>query len=485
MKKIFIHQNQTKKALIINQEKTILEVLRNYAYVITANCGGMGQCKKCLVEVNGSKVLACQTKIEDNMNIYLENKQDLITPENLAKNESYLVLDIGTTTLVCCLIDKETKQVLKQIARLNPQIMYGADIITRIKQVKDGHLIPMQNIIIQEINSLIKSLLENHKPQRLIIAGNTTMIHLVMGIDPSQIGKYPYQAQFLTSLSFKGDKLNLQADEVLIPPHIGAFLGSDVVLSCLAINLLEQEKPSLFVDFGTNGEMVLKVGDNIWATSTAVGPAFEGTNIEKGMAGIKGAIYSVDYDGKLNFKVIDNEALGICGSGLIDIISILIKEGLLDKSGKLINNQKSSLSKNLIKQTFYITDNVYITQKDIRQFQLAKSAILTGIEILLKKASLKKTELKNVYISGGFGSHINIKSAITCGLIPKTFFKKTTIINNACILGGILLALDSSLLAKGNLLAKKTVVVDLNKEKKFNNYFIRNLTFNNAEEKLQ
>ncbi|MGD9887272.1 MAG: ASKHA domain-containing protein [Bacilli bacterium] len=483
MSKLLIKQGNHQNFIVDYREDNLLEVLRAYGYVLSANCGGRGQCKKCLVEVNGIKQLACETQINDGMIIELpdleETTREDFTPVNHHPYD--VAFDIGTTTLAGYLIDGITSQIVSQKSCLNPQISFGADVISRIKQCQDGHLVLLHQAIIQAINHLIFKFLDDQIPQKIIISGNTTMLHLLLGVDPSTMGKYPYQPCFLDSKHFDGEKYHLQTKEVVVLPSISSFIGADIVAGILAVQLLDRPDLTLFLDLGTNGEMVLKASGKLLATSTAAGPAFEGTNIEKGMGGIKGAISQVAYDQEIKVKTIAGFPEGICGSGLIDIIAILIKEGLIDESGKFVDKNTSPLSSRLKQTRFYITDEIYISQKDVREFQLAKSAIISGMQVLLDQVAKSFLDVVKVYVAGGFGFHMNIQSALICGLFPKQLAGKIIPVGNTGGLGSVLVATNPTLLDECNYIVNHVQVIDLNKEKAFNDYFINNISFYNDE----
>ena len=479
MKRIKIKVKDIEKIIEVNEGDNLLQVLREQGYTINASCGGVGQCKKCMVLVNGEKRLSCQTIITEDMKIELEDL--LHTNQNIMKTNSgdhyHVAIDIGTTTLAGYLIDLDHKEINATYSITNPQISYGADVITRIKACSLGHLEHLHHVIIQAVNDLIMNLMPQGIPKYLIVSGNPVMLHILMKEDPTSIGKYPYTAKFLEKKEFSGDLLNIKTNKVILLPSISSFIGADIVAGCLYIVLLQEKKNVLFIDLGTNGEIILKVEDQLYGTSTAAGPAFEGAMIEKGLGGVKGAISKVSYLDKLIIETISDKPQGICGSGLIDIIAILRKEQILDETGRLVGNPNSPLISNLQDDKFYLTDEVYITQKDIREFQLAKSAITSGIKILLEQAQCPISSLDKVWIAGGFGFYMNKESAIQVGLLPHELEDKMIVIGNSSGLGSVMVAYDHKWIHECEEIAKKVITVDLTKAEKFNQVFMENMYF--------
>ncbi|MDD4212768.1 MAG: ASKHA domain-containing protein [Bacilli bacterium] len=479
MKNLIIHQGKKTTILKVQIGSNLLETLRKHGFFVRANCGGNGHCGKCGLIYNGKKVLACQTIIDEDCEVRLEEPPIFeINPIEIHAHHTYrVVIDIGTTTLAAYLLDGVTHEQLASLSYLNPQISYGADVITRIHACSQGHQQSMHCLIISAINDIIRSFLGLHIPDDLIISGNTVMLHLLMNVDQILMGKAPYRPSFVDHQRLNGTSLNINANKVLLLPSISSFLGSDIVAGCLYAGLLKEMKPTLFIDLGTNGEIVLKANNRFYGASTAAGPAFEGANIEKGMGAFSGAITQVSYDKELSFINIGQEVKGICGSGLVDLIAILLGEGLIDESGLLNSNPKSHLSHCVRQQAFYLTNEVYITQKDIREFQLAKSAIISGITALLEVAQLALSDITKVYIAGGFGFYMNQSSAIRVGLIPEVLKDKLLILGNASGEGAILVAKDQSLLFQCDNIAKSIQTVDLNRMSSFKENFIRYLSF--------
>jgi len=479
MKKVTIRNQEGEKTFYVSQNCNLLTVLREHGYVMNASCGGNGQCRKCAVIVNGEIQLSCQTMVIEDMIVELKNEvkasKKVIIDTKASHN--HIAIDIGTSTLAGYLVDPDHQQVMATYSLYNPQISYGADVISRINHCSLGKLSILHELIIQAINEIITNLLPNQKPQCLIISGNTIMLHILMNEDPTAIGRSPYTTTFLSSKEFPGDSLRIKAEKVMLLPSISSFIGADIVAGCLAVHILQEKGNVLLIDLGTNGEMIIKANKKLFGTSTASGPAFEGANIELGLGGVSGAISAVTYEESLTIETVSGSPEGICGSGLIDIIAILRKEQLIDETGLLRANQESKLTSQIMGDKFYLTDKVYITQKDIREFQLAKSAIISGIMVLLEKAKITLSSLKRVYIAGGFGFHMNKESAVAAGLLPKELEDKIVVVGNSSGLGSVTVACNQSLIETCNKIAAEVTVVDLNKEPKFNQYFIEQIHF--------
>jgi len=302
-------------------------------------------------------------------------------------------VDIGTTTVVCYLVDLIQKKVVDYYSFINPQRKFGADVISRIdfaREKEDGLFI-LQNEIINALNTAIKVLVDRNSIStedivRIVIVGNPTMLHLLLGVDPQTIAISPFVPVFTERIYAKpadiGLKIN-QAGTVEVLNSISAYVGADIVAGVLSTKMYKNPRISLLLDLGTNGEMVLGSSSFMLACSTAAGPAFEGVNISCGMGAVEGAIDSVKIEnGKVHFTTIGAKwPIGICGSGIVDAIAYMLKEGIIDETGKFCD--KNETYKEYLKevngqQAFFITDSVYITQKDIREIQLAKAASQPG-----------------------------------------------------------------------------------------------------------
>ena len=428
--------------------------------------------------------------------------------DNTAKKSYGMAFDIGTTTVVGYLIDLGSGEELSAVAKTNPQIIHGDDVISRIEFVqrqKDG-LEKLQKEIVITLNEIIrettqKAEIDKNNIYETVIVGNTCMHHLFLGLNPIHLAPSPYIPVIKESLSLKvkdipGLSLNPTANIYLLP-NISAFVGADILAGILSTSMWKEDKTILLVDLGTNGEVVLGSKGELWACSAAAGPAFEGARISSGMRAAEGAIDKVKIDNKfINYKVIeDGKVRGICGSGLIDLIAELLKLGLINKSGKLIGREEgnSELSEEIRKRIikgqkgnkFLLvkgkeTENgkpLYLTQRDIREVQLAKAAIFAGIKILLKEVNIPLEDIQEILLAGAFGNFIDKKSAVRIGLLPNLPLKKIESVGNAAGRGAEITLCSNKMREVSEEISKKVKYVELSSRPDFQEEFIKAMIF--------
>ena len=424
------------------------------------------------------------------------------------KSSYGIAFDIGTTTVAGYLVDLNTGEELSAIAKTNLQNIHGDDVISRIgfTQKRKENLEILQREIVNILNEIIKEIVTQagvniNNIYKITIAGNTCMHHLLLGINPSYIAPSPYIPVIKESLNLKAKDIPRLALEptanVFILPNISAFVGADIVAGILAICMWKNEKISLFIDLGTNGEIVLGSKRKMWTCSTAAGPAFEGARISSGMRATEGAIDKVKIDNKsIDYRVIkDGKVRGICGSGLIDLIAELLKLGLINKSGKLIDREEcnSELSEKirkriikgpkgnkflLIKSKETESGNpIFLTQKDIREVQLAKAAIYAGIKILLKEVNISPEDIQKILLAGAFGNFIDKKSAIRIGLIPYLPLEKIESAGNAAGRGAEIVLLSKKMREVSQEISNKVKYVELSSRTDFQEEFIKAISF--------
>jgi len=424
------------------------------------------------------------------------------------KNSYGIAFDIGTTTVAGYLVDLNTGEELSAVAKSNPQIIYGDDVISRIGfvQKQKENLEISQRKIVNVLNEIIKENTQKagvntNNIYKISIAGNTCMHHLLLGLNPSYIAPSPYIPVIKESLSLKvKDIPELSVNptaHIYILPNISAFVGADIVAGILAICMWENEKISLFIDLGTNGEIVLGSKGKMWTCSTAAGPAFEGARISSGMRAAEGAIDKVKMDNKsITYRVIkDGKVRGICGSGLIDLIAELVKLGLINKSGKLIDREECNpnLSEEIKKRIingqkgnkFLLvkakeTENrksIYLTQKDIREVQLAKAAIFAGIKILLKEVNIPQEDIQKILLAGAFGNFIDKKSAIRIGLIPYLPLEKIESVGNTAGRGAEITLLSEKTREICEKISKDIKYIELSSRADFQEEFVEAMFF--------
>lgn len=447
--------------------QTILTFLQqNRIAGIEAPCGGIGRCGKCKVEVAGvGKVLACRTLVADGMHIIIGNEAHAKIAESGIQYNHYkadadettvAACDIGTTTVVCHLIDGRSGEILATQSAPNAQRVYGADVVSRIEQAASGELQKLHETIVMQINSMLKRLCDechvDGTIQRLAVAGNTVMCHLFAGISPESIGIAPFIPEELFDKEYEGKCIGIDCCKTVeILPCVAGYVGADITADVLAVVPEESDGQWLVLDIGTNGEMLLgNQSDGFVCCATAAGPAFEGAEIAMGMPAAEGAITSVKcVDHRLKVDTIGKkDALGICGSGLLDALAVFLELGLMDESGMLLEPDETDaryqeyIGMYRDQACIWLTQDVCVTQEDIRNLQLAKAAIAAGIEILLKEKSFSYRDVTGVLLAGGFGSYLNKESAAAIGLIPKELLEVTETVGNAAGEGAVLAAIS-------------------------------------------
>lgn len=458
------------------QDSEILgDVLKAAGITHNHPCGGKGICKKCTVKVNGEAVLSCRYEIRSDITVTLPEKENILSESGAEENTDFsdnmcFALDIGTTTLALALVSLDRNEIIRVITRPNPQRSFGADIMARIDYCSKSSSELLNKVLINEINGMISET-GVQKALSLYAAGNTTMLHLFRNIDCSGMGTAPYTPAFLKAISSNGEALGLAGVcEIHSLPNISAFIGADIVAGLNLTGLPSENKYNLLIDLGTNAEIVLYSENSLICTSAAAGPCFEGTNISCGMSASDGAIYifSFDKNQKPVFETIGAiPAKGVCGTGLIDIIASLVENGIIDKTGYMEC------------ECYRITDTVYVTQKDIRQYQLAKSAVYSAILTLIKTKDISFDNIDKIYVSGGFSAKISIENAVKTGLLPNISKEKYTALNNSSLLGTVKYALEKNDLTP---YIQNSEYVDLSSDSIFSELFISNMEFENYTE---
>ncbi len=528
-----IRTSKGDKIITIDQPRKLLYVLRENDININAPCGGAGTCGKCRVVVKqndtSEEVLACQTDAENDMEVIvaetgvfkvsLDGKRYI--SECLPDQNSHgfgIAIDIGTTTLVCKLCDLSSGNTLATFGMANPQTSFGADVISRISAVIDGHLDELESSVNNAIVTLIKEVcsaadISTASITSVAIAGNTVMEHLACGVDPTPIGASPYQPSTLFGdmrklKAFSALKDNEHASEcnndsvnasegkfatteAYVAPCIAGYVGGDITCDMLALEMNNSTSPVLLVDLGTNGEMALSSESGILSCATAAGPVFEGARIAFGMPAYIGAISTVALEGEtLAIHTIEDfPARGICGTGLIDTIALLLKLGIIDESGYMLNrsevNDMESIPDDIKNRigtyndvtAFWVTPYIAVTQKDVRNLQLAKAAIAGGIHTIIEEAGFTFSDIEKLAIAGGFGQYLNLENAATIGLIPGDLLPVAECVGNTAI-EGITCALINTC-ARENLeqIAKKCDYIELSTSHTFNEYYMDAMSF--------
>lgn len=452
------------EVFVAKQGEYLSNALINAKKTVPHPCGGMGICKKCTVLVNGKKELSCQYKITEDVVVELLDEGCFLEAAlkkdgHLTENVSFC-LDIGTTTLALALVSQDEKKIIDVKTAPNPQRKFGADVISRIAYCKENGVQNLQECLVEAVNSLISSFNLN-TVRDLFVAGNTTMLHTFFGVDCSSLGTFPYTPGFVDSKTEQAEALGIACVERVISlPCISAFIGADIVAG---LNLIKKEKTkkySLLLDLGTNAEIVLFSENKFYCTSAAAGPCFEGVNISQGMGATNGAIYS--YKDGVASVIGNTVAKGICGTGLIDIIAELLKKGEIDESGFLEAEEVE------------IANGVFIERNDVRQYQLAKSAVYSAIKVLADTVKLSLEDIEELYVSGGFSAKLNVENAAFTGLLPQELKGKCVFLNNSSLLGTVRYACEGGTL---ECFTKKAEYVDLSANDLFSKEFLKNMNF--------
>ncbi len=415
-------------------------------------------------------------------------------------------LDIGTTTVVGRLVDLRTGLDVAVAARSNPQARYGDDVISRIAHVSKERkgLDRLHGAILDCLNDILDELCQTARTAAssvyaASVAGNTAMIHLFLGIDPSTLAQAPYAPVVVGPFQVTAAELglNLLAEaRVRTLPCVAGFLGADAVGVALASRIHRGSATKLAIDIGTNGEIVLSTGDKLLACSTAAGPAFEGARIQHGMRASPGAISSVRVGQDLEWTTVDGEKpLGICGSGLIDAVAEFLRAGIIDPSGRLRNQHElAGQTPKLLARRVRVGKSgnhvllagakesatgrsIVLTQRDIRETQLAKAAVASGIEILLKEAGISATDVSQVLLAGAFGNFIRPDQAVRLGLLPSVSLERVRFIGNAACEGAKHALLSKRLRREAARIAGRISYIELAARPDFQDTFAANIPF--------
>jgi len=411
-----------------------------------------------------------------------------------------VAIDIGTTTLACYLFELVGGRQLAVAAGSNPQSTFGADVISRIGHVREQGeegSEELRRLVVDVLNELITRMarevgIKRDAIYKVTVVGNPTMLHLFLGIDTSAIDHSPYVPVIQNGLTLRAEEVGLAVSpfaKVEILPAISAYVGSDIVAGMLYADMGTKDTIELLLDIGTNGEVVLTVGSRMFACSTAAGPAFEGASISQGMSALNGAIHRVTVeDGELSCSVIGGkEARGICGSGLLDAVAVLREIGLIDNSGRLCRTEhplSSQIEGEGTKARFLLSDGVYLTQKDIREFQLAKGAIRAGIEVMLEHASIGSDDIDRILVGGAFGSSLSPASLLRTGLLPSIHAERIISLGNSAGQGAKLVLLNRRNEQRLQQLIKRTTYIELSFIKGFSQKFIKHMQFPTDEQLL-
>jgi uncharacterized 2Fe-2S/4Fe-4S cluster protein (DUF4445 family) len=525
----------------VQRGDNLLSAVRAAGLGIDSECGGRGTCGDCRVRflegappaapedrlllgaaaVKAGWRLACQASVERDCRIVipalapaagLRILTEAAVPEAAEERPGGRRLaagygaatDIGTTTVVCYLVDLAQARQIGVTAFANPQRAFGADVVSRIVYAHQGRewLAEVQSCLVGAIEERLLELCSRHgvspdAVSHLTAVGNLTMMHLFRGVDPWPLGVAPYRPVFTETPPVAGRVLGfrrLAHVRVRLLPGVGGQIGSDAVAGLLALGLARWRKPGLFIDLGTNGEIVLLSRRVAVGCSCAAGPAFEGVHTSSGMAAVAGAVERVEEeDGRLRLDTIEEgPPLGLCGSGLADAVAVLLRRGLLLPSGRLLaprqvpadvpSGLRARVREDGGQRQFVLHADesgkpILLTQADIRQVQLAKAAVRTGAESVLEEAGLVPESIERVFVGGAFGSSMRAESLLGLGMLPEALRGRIHPVGNVAGMGAKLALIFPERLREARRLARRVRHVSLAERPDFSARFASHLAF--------
>lgn len=522
--RLTVYQNGNEETVFAEKGQTLMDALHKAGIRGTdAPCGGNGKCGKCLVRAQGDISpadigekellagrehyrLACLAKVEGDCTLYLEDEipavavsggilYDIMREADFRQGIGAAV-DIGTTTVVLYIVDLETGKILNTQSGVNSQRAFGADVISRVQYTienSDG-LTRLTETIRRQIGEYLKLACaelgrEIDEVREIAIAGNTIMEHIFAGLPPETIALAPFTPVSLFGECFSAGSMGLPPSNapVYLAPCVAGYVGGDITAGLLASGAYRAEKPFIFLDIGTNGEAVLGTKDGFLCCATAAGPAFEGAEITCGMSAVSGAVSRVWLeDGEVRFLVIGGgDPKGICGSGLVDILAMLLDLGAADETGRLLPADEAPagaypyLGKKDSRIIFYLdkVHAIFVTDSDVRKLQLAKAAVAAGIKTLLSEAGLREADVDTVYLAGGFGNYIDKNSAAAIGLIPDALVQKLVPVGNSAGMGAVASLLSEKTRERLDMIRDKCSYLELSNSRVFNDYYIECMSF--------
>ncbi len=484
-----------------------------------APCGGIGKCGKCLAKLTGNVTpadenekqrnpgweeqrLVCQAKATGDCEVFIKDKDAAVATdgshEDFAKDEwaegCYgIAVDIGTTTVASFLYELWTGNRVAVASGLNDQRSFGADVISRSSWAmeQEGGLEQERVAIVNQLCGMAKKLcaeagIAEEQIKFWSIAGNTIMQHIFCGLSPATIAVAPFKPLDLFGDSRSAKALGLAGSDdcmAYLPPAVAGYVGGDITAGILSQGVCTDKEPYIFLDIGTNGEIVLFNGERSYCAACAAGPAFEGAHIECGAGSLPSAINKVQWvDGKVEISTIGGvEPDCICGSGLLDALSLMLKLEVVDETGRFCDDDECSEEAlpyiDADEGRFYPIPGgkVYISDKDVREIQLAKAAVAAGIDVLLAEAGISIEQVNTLYLAGGFGSNLNSQSAMDIGLIPKEMAGKIKTLGNAAGAGACASLLSAD--ARNMLSTFDINYIELSVNKLFNNAYMDRMYF--------
>lgn len=495
--------------------RVVASYLKEQAVPFSYTCGGKGICGACRIKVvtghlpiqDGDKAvfseeelregwrLSCCAIPEEDVTILVPRVQQesMQSVSVQRKGTSYraemalgVAIDIGSTTIAAALVDTKSNQILSSASAVNRQRLFGADVVSRIKAANEGHEKELHDLVIESIEDCMKDLLEPlsihpNAIESFVVAGNTTMEHLFMGWSCTGLGEYPFHPVSLGGETVQareafGNDSPYGEVPLYLVPGISTYVGGDIVAGIYFSGMDRRDDISLLLDLGTNGEMALGNRHGIAVASTAAGPALEGGQLSCGMSSVSGAICSVSVrNGAFCVSTIgDAPPKGLCGSGVIETMATLLKEGLVEKTGTL---RPRWFHEGVTLARREDGTPITVTQGDIRQIQMAKGAIRAGMDILLKEHGLSEKDIQHFYLSGGFGHYLNQHAAATMGLLASSWLPITTVLGNSSLEGALSILTNNEGIDTIKQIVATSHTIVLGNDPDFEETYISHLTF--------
>jgi uncharacterized 2Fe-2S/4Fe-4S cluster protein (DUF4445 family) len=494
------------------------DYIQSQGTALAMPCGGKGMCGKCRVRVVRGRLpvtpedkrifseaqlaqgwrLACKAVTREAVEIVVPVQEQqgfsALAAEaadegalSLAADHDYgLAVDIGTTTLAAALVDCTDGKILATATAVNSQRSFGADVVSRIGAACHGKGKALQKAVRRDLTRLMKQLLKDHpgtaaRCRQMAIAANTTMLHLLMGWPCDGLGDWPFHPVSLGGKTYRaqevlGPQSPLADATVTLLPGMSTYVGADITAGIWQCGLASSDDVSLFVDLGTNGEMVLGNKDQRFIASAPAGPALEGGKLTWGTGSVPGAICGVRIErGRAKVRTIDHTVpVGICGTGILEAMAGLVREGLVDETGKLVEpyfHKGFPLASTLDYQ------RITLSQQDIREIQMAKSAIRAGIESLIERSGISRQRVHQVFLAGGFGYYLDPQKAAVIGLLPADLAERTTAVGNTSLKGAIGLLTGAVTLEELQAIAAGAEEIVLGNDEAFQRLYIDYLNF--------
>lgn len=533
-----LESGDSRKIPLDGEPRSLADVLAAHGLPLNTRCGQRGLCRGCEVElrsgtanVEGNPVAApavikaCRARLEQNAVVFvparsrIEHRPQISETFEIAVpyahqplfpfvpggRDTAFAVDVGTTTVVVLLVDLVTGKVLSRAGAFNEQIRFGDNVVTRIEAARNPEtLIAMQRAIVTEtIQPLLAQACERagRGLERIAggaMAGNTTMLHLLVGEDPTPLGIAPFTPRFIAERQVRVSEIKLVAaglppeTPLQLLPGIAAYIGADITAGVFASGMVFDERPSLLVDIGTNGEIVLQADGRLFGCATAAGPAFEGSGLRCGTRAREGAVSDLNL--KLNPFALETEVIGnvpltrangLCGSAYVDFLATARSSGLLGVTGRFEAITWDALPEHCRflhegRRAFRLAakngaDDLRVSEVDVALLLQAKAAIGAGIEILLETAGIRAMDVGRVYLAGGFGMHLNVGHAIAIGLLPGFREDQVRVVGNTSLAGALLGLVDRTTLAEMEELRCQVQVVELNLADGFEDRYIEHL----------